>query len=160
MFSVCLWDIYNTAVTLRLLQRRPEKRGKVQLRPLIVPADISLLQRVQQHQEKQRKKQRQERASIERFVLESVMGAAAKPMGEKTSKAKIRAANAKIPGMAEPVPPCRNTSNERGEVTLPNSRKRDPPAGRNTAVDSAKTTSADARSTRKEAGKSQAHKRS
>ncbi|KAL8453253.1 hypothetical protein Emag_001985 [Eimeria magna] len=92
------------AVTLRLLQRRPEKRGKVQLKTLTVPAGIPLLQQQQQQQDQQRQRQQQQqRAGVERFVIESVMGVAkpaSKTHAAPNKKGAIRAANAKVPGLA------------------------------------------------------------
>lgn len=116
------------AVTLRLLQRRPEKRGKVQLKALVVPADMELVQRMQEQQQKQQKQEQEYRAGVERYVLESVRGAAVhrKPPNKTSKAAAIRAANAKIPGMAEP-----------------SGRRADTPAGAGSSASHAQDTAAD-----------------
>ncbi|KAL8428752.1 hypothetical protein ACSSS7_007021 [Eimeria intestinalis] len=98
-------------------QRRPEKRGKVQLKTLTVPAGIPLLQQQQQQQQdqQQQQQQQQQRAGVERFVLESVMGVAkppVKPHAAPNKKEAIRAANAKVPGLAAAAPETNRRSSK------------------------------------------------
>ncbi|KAL8428458.1 hypothetical protein Efla_003274 [Eimeria flavescens] len=96
----CEHGFKHAGVTLRLLQRRPEKRGKVQLKSFTVCADIALLQQQQEQQQ-----QLQQRSGVERYVLESVMGvagAACRKHAGRSKAARVHAANARIPGLAAP----------------------------------------------------------
>lgn len=74
-----------TGKTVRILTRRADKRGKLQLRPLAVPCSLELLQRSGAEKSSIQKQEDDDQAMVRRFVIESVQG----PM-PKSSRATKR----------------------------------------------------------------------